>query len=165
MRNKCVFTIITISLVYLFVGCKSSFYHLSKKISNSYADSRFAADDLRYNHAIRIKIKKNGLIDNYKIGKDTITFAQYIDRHVGDVAIAVILNRKTIFPFNDTSTLGQIDKETFSPLFLDALVKWDTTQISSIPQEKSVHKGVIYITRVVNGKIVVLNPRSYEMNE
>lgn len=164
MENKIVI-IICVCIAFSFLGCKSTFYKTSKNISGVYKNENFAEYDLLYNHPIRIKVKNDGIIDDYNKQKDTITFVQYSNRHDGDIGTLIVLNKKLIFPFKDTNQYGEMDRDIFPTEFLDAVVQWDTTYINALPEEHSFHKGIIFIARVIDRKIAVLQPRSYEIKK
>ena len=148
----------------LLIGCAPSFHTLSKKIAWSYEDENYVVYDLEHNPPLRIFLKQKGFFARYHVNRDTLIFVQYSDRHVGEVATAVILNGKISFPFDKKNQNGNTDSTLFPAPFLDAITKWDTTYLNSIPEERSFHKAIIFIARIAKGKVSVLQPRSYKLN-
>ena len=159
------FILLGVIPLFFSAGCKSSFNHLSKEISKSYSNRELAEYDLLYNHPSRIKVKKDNWIDNYNIQKDTIVFVQYTNWHYGKSLNVIILGGKIISPNSDANQHEKIDTDILSSVFLNAIVNWDTAYINAVPEEPSFHKGVLYITRIVQGKIEILRPRSYAMKK
>ena len=149
----------------LLFGCTPSFHALSKKIAKSYEERNYRVYDLEHNHPLRMFLKKKGGFTNYNINRDTLIFAQYSDRHEGNVATAVILNGIKSFPFDKKNQNGKTDSSFFPRFFLDAITTWDTVYLSSIPEEKSFHKAIIYIARITKGRVAVLPPRTYDLKK
>jgi hypothetical protein len=152
----------------LFFGC-SSFNSLSKGIAHQYGDNNLVNFDLKMHHPNRVKgYRDYGLKSN----RDSLIFIQSFNVHNGKIHEVFISTGKLIavestddLGSNRIKTIASDSSAFFPESFINAVKAWDTTGIYSIPEEKDFHSTHVFISRIVNGKIEVLRPRSYDFNK